>query len=253
MKMYKCTDCNSEYEEKPDYCECGSNTFEEISSNDNYNADYDEQGNYAVQYQEDYPADNEVMTPEQMKELEAEKMEKTKSFIALGVILILCLLVFILPPHRKAKMPQAEEKTAEKTVQLPSAAAFWDDTLPSAYRKSDPLANLPLLNSRLGSISPVMREYLVNIGRNFDRNWNKSVIRGAGTCRVRLVIDKEGGLKAKNIISSSGNSSLDDSVSLLMTNTTGFNIPPDDYKGEKIYILFSVTDDGHSKISYPSK
>ena len=30
--MYKCKDCGKEYKTKPDYCECGNNIFEEIST-----------------------------------------------------------------------------------------------------------------------------------------------------------------------------------------------------------------------------
>ena len=28
--MYRCTECNAEYETKPQYCDCGNNIFEEI-------------------------------------------------------------------------------------------------------------------------------------------------------------------------------------------------------------------------------
>ena len=28
--MYRCTECNTEYETCPQYCECGNDTFEEI-------------------------------------------------------------------------------------------------------------------------------------------------------------------------------------------------------------------------------
>ena len=28
--MFKCTECGTEYEIKPDYCDCGNDTFEEI-------------------------------------------------------------------------------------------------------------------------------------------------------------------------------------------------------------------------------
>ena len=28
--MFKCLDCDKVYKEKPDYCDCGNNTFEEI-------------------------------------------------------------------------------------------------------------------------------------------------------------------------------------------------------------------------------
>ncbi len=31
--MYKCSDCGREYQEKPEFCECGNNIFEEIIIN----------------------------------------------------------------------------------------------------------------------------------------------------------------------------------------------------------------------------
>ena len=30
--MYKCSECGTEFEIKPDYCDCGNNTFEQIKS-----------------------------------------------------------------------------------------------------------------------------------------------------------------------------------------------------------------------------
>ena len=30
--MFKCKECGSEFDNKPDYCDCGNDTFEEIIS-----------------------------------------------------------------------------------------------------------------------------------------------------------------------------------------------------------------------------
>ena len=30
--MFKCKECGAEYEEKPDYCDCGNDTFEQVES-----------------------------------------------------------------------------------------------------------------------------------------------------------------------------------------------------------------------------
>ena len=30
--MFKCKECGCEYDKKPDYCDCGNNTFDEISA-----------------------------------------------------------------------------------------------------------------------------------------------------------------------------------------------------------------------------
>ena len=37
--MYRCTECYAEYEEFPEYCDCGNDTFEEVYGAD---AEYSE-------------------------------------------------------------------------------------------------------------------------------------------------------------------------------------------------------------------
>ena len=243
--MFKCTECNAEYEQRPDYCECGNDNFEEVIEEDYYDEE---------EYDEPAPRRSEPeMTPEQLAELAEEKKEKIKSLIALGVTLVLCILVFVIPPHKPPKMQHVKEKVAKENIKLPSVDTYWDDTVPSAFKKNDPLKNLPVLNERFASISNVLREYLKDIGKEFNKRWNTSLIKHrTGSCTVLFVIDKEGGFKAKSIAKSSDNQDFDDSISLLLTNMTGFDIPPDDYKGEKIYITFSFSEKGDSKVSYPS-
>ncbi len=82
--MFRCTDCNKEYEVNPGYCDCGNDQFEEIADNfqdnqqyDGYSDDYDDgsygngydgyndgyndgysdngYGDYNTQYQQPYP------------------------------------------------------------------------------------------------------------------------------------------------------------------------------------------------------
>ncbi len=54
--MFRCTDCNKEYEVNPGYCDCGNDQFEEIADNfqdnqqyDGYSDDYDD-GSYGNGY-----------------------------------------------------------------------------------------------------------------------------------------------------------------------------------------------------------
>lgn len=242
--MYRCTECQAEYSELPQYCDCGNDEFEEIQE-EVFEDDYEEPKRKKEV--------SKKLTKEEKLELEEEKRDKQKSLIALAVIAILCIVVFIIPPHKKPKMQQHKEKIAKQNVKLPSVYTYWDDTVPRAFRKDDPLANLPLLNTSFGMISPVLREYLVNIGKEFNRKWTTTMVDGFGECKVQFVINKEGSLQYKTIVSSSSNQTLDDSVLLLLTNITGFDVPPDDYKGEKIYISFTIDKDGNSKVSYPSK
>ncbi len=234
--MYRCKECHAEYDEYPDFCDCGNDEFEEIADESDYEQ---EEVSFIDQSYDEYEED-EKLTPQELAEIEEEKLEKKKSKIAMGVAALLCLLIIILPPHMKNKTQQAEE--AAKKVKIPTIDTFWDDTLP----------NVPLLNERFAGISPRLREYLVSIGRQLNTKWSTSLVDKSGECLVQFIINKEGGLDVKTIISSSGNQNLDDSVSILLTNTYGFRNPPEDYNGEKIYILFTLDDNGVSKVSYPS-
>ena len=247
--MYRCTECHAEYEEFPEYCDCGNDQFEEITDE---TEEYEEEEIQKPVSKKNKRKEPEL-TEEELEELEEEKKDKIKSLIAAAVILILCIVVFVVPPHKKKKIEKAKNEAQTQSAKLPSVSTYWDDSLPRAFKKEDPLANLPLLNENFAGISSELREYLVSIGREFNKKWDTSSVEGTGTCKVQFIINKEGGLDTKTIIASSNNSNLNDSVSLLLTNITGFDMPPDDYRGEKIYIIFSIDSNGQSKVSYPSK
>ena len=146
-----------------------------------------------------------------------------------------------------------KEKVAKQQAVLPNVNSYWDNTVPSAHKKKDPLANLPLLNERFRTISPDLREYLVDIGGEFDRNWDRKIVSGSGECKVQFTIDKEGNLASKRIVQSSHVDSFDNSVLLALSKVNGFNMPPDDYKGERVYISFKISPNGDSQVVYPMK
>ncbi len=244
--MYRCTECYTEYETCPEFCDCGNDAFEEI---------IEEAEEY---YEEEEPVrpapkPKRRLTSEEKEEIAKEKLEKKKSLIALGVTLFLCIVVLIMPPHKKAKMEKVKQQAAVSNVKLPTVDAYWNNALPSAFKKKDPLANLPLLNTKFSYISPILKEYLGVVGNEFARKWDTSIVKGAGECKVEFTINKEGNLNSKRIVSTSHNESLDDSVLLVLSNLNSFNVPPDDYKGERVYITFKVNENGSSSVRFPSK
>lgn len=245
--MYRCTECFTEYTDLPDYCDCGNDTFEEVVEQEEYEEEYYEPA------PPPRPRPKRKPTPEELEEMRKEEAEKKKSMIALGVIAFLCIVVLFLPPYKKKKMEVVKEKVAKQQVTVPSVNSYWDNTVPSKHKAKDPLANLPLLNTHFRSISQTLREYLVDIGSEFDRNWDRKIITGSGECKVQFTIDKEGNLASKRIVSSSHNDTLDNSVLLALSKVQGFNMPPDDYKGERIYITFKVSPNKDSHVVYPMK
>ncbi len=244
--MYRCTECYAEYSECPEYCDCGNDTFEEVFEEEYYEEE---------PRQTKHVKAKKKLTPEEAEEIKREELEKKKSLIVAGIVLFLCvLIIFVFPPHKKKKMERVKQKVAMEQVKIPSVDTFWDNTVQSTYRKAkDPLANLPLLNTKFRYISPTLREYLVEIGGEFDRKWDKTIVQGSGEAKVEFTIDKEGTVVSKRIVATTHNETLDNSVLVALSKIISFNVPPDDYKGERIYISFKVGKNGDSHVIYPNK
>ena len=240
--MYRCTECNKKFEVCPDFCDCGNDTFEEVFENNSY---YESEQPRQVQRKR-------KLSPEETEEYLKEQQDKKKALIALAVCLLLIIIELFLPPYKAKKMDKVKQKVQLANVKLPQIDTYWDNTLPSAYRKTKG-AILPILNQNFGSISPLLREYLVNIGSEFNRKWNSALVKGSGECKIEFTINKEGGLETKHIVASTKNESLDDSVLLALSNINSFDVPPDDYKGERIFLSFKVTEGQGSKVYFPNK
>ena len=162
--------------------------------------------------------------------------------------MILCFA----PPHMKKRAEVVKKTVAAANVNIPDVSAYWDNTIASPYRKKDPNWNLPILNKHFGSISPVLRDYLVGVGAEFNRLWESYLVNGSGECRVEFTINKEGNLNTKKLTVRSHNDSLDDSVLLLLSKVNSFDVPPDDYKGERIILGFKVDKNRTSKVYFPT-
>lgn len=245
--MYKCTECQAEYTECPDFCDCGNDSFEEVYE-EAYEEEYYEEPVRPVRR----PArPQRVLSPEEIEEMQEEAIDKKKALITMGISLFICLLIICLPPYPKKKIEQVKAKAAVAKVNLPDVNSYWDNTLPAAFRKGDPDAQLPLLNAYFSTISTDMRSYLVQIGEEFSSKWNANLVDGVGECRIQFTVNKDGIIENKKMINQSRNESLDNSVLLLLSQITNLNLPPEDYKGERIILAFKIDDKNGSKVYYP--
>lgn len=111
------------------------------------------------------------------------------------------------------------------------------------YNNENQMDNSRILNEKIHLISPKLRVYLRDIGEEFDRNWDKTIIQSYDdkkyTTTVVFTINKNGLIDEKRIVSKSNNDSLDDSVSYALKNINKVDVPPNDYNGEQIYITFN--------------
>ncbi len=242
--MYRCTECNTEYEECPEFCECGNDSFEEVDDS---------------VYQENHyvpPVKKKAVkkiSPQERAEMEEEARDKQKAMITVVVSLVLCIVILFLPPHRTKKVhntvAEAANPVSSKIIDVNS---YWDSSVPASSRKKDPYANLPILNSNLGSLSADMKDYLRRVGSEYNRLWDRNGVKEAGECRVTFTINKDGVLELNTMSAASNKRTLDDSVLLLISRVKSFDVPPDDYKGQKIIIAFTVNPDGSNKVYFPS-
>ncbi|MBQ7450279.1 hypothetical protein IJS77_02585, partial [bacterium] len=118
--MFRCKDCGSEYEIKPDFCDCGNDIFEEIVQE--------------VKQPESIP----VPKPKHKKTFEEQYPGLSSFFQSLDpisviifilcIILSICSIIFIKPKENVAEQVQKQEQKIERKVA--DINTFWNDTPP---------------------------------------------------------------------------------------------------------------------------
>lgn len=99
--MYICKECNSKYKIKPDYCDCGNDTFD---------------------YIEDKPT---------RKPMTLEEKSEIVSRIFFAICLILATLVWFIPIGKKASESKNTAQNVQKTQSvgaIPDINRIWNDT-----------------------------------------------------------------------------------------------------------------------------
>ena len=130
--MYRCSVCNSEFKEKPQYCDCGNDEFIFI---------------------EEQTAPKEIAptptkAPEPAKYIEEEEIERPKQDI-LGLMfficsLILALIIVLFPVKQDEQSASNIINEESKTVQnIKSIDEIWDNTLPKVVNNVVPQVQEP--------------------------------------------------------------------------------------------------------------
>lgn len=112
--MYKCSECGTEYEIAPKYCDCGNDIF--ISTED-----------IEPQEIEDIFDDEEYETPK-------HRNLKHKSFSPFSIsIFVLCiilslLIIFVFGNPKKSVVENVVKNNLDEKTQIPEIDSFWDNT-----------------------------------------------------------------------------------------------------------------------------
>lgn len=130
---FKCTDCGCEYEIKPDYCDCGNNTFDEVAQ----------------------PQKSVIPTPTQPKK-EKIKLKKDFDYIGWGIFftcIILAILSIMFLGNGILKKAEESSKTQKPTLQpnknIPSIESIWKtSTTPQPTTQINKVVQKPVVKTQ---------------------------------------------------------------------------------------------------------
>lgn len=131
--MYRCKDCNKEYLNKPDYCDCGNNVFEEVSNLPEFeidkmtfrkNSSENPDETSAKTFFEQYP---------KLKEIK-DSMDVISTSI-FGICLILAILPWIFWGNSSSgvsttKKPPHHVQKHVSQANIPDIDSLWNDSVP---------------------------------------------------------------------------------------------------------------------------
>lgn len=143
--MYKCKECSKEYEEKPDYCDCGNDEFDEFNLNSSAGIDK------AADILQEIPEMEEskpTVSPAHSDGSFKTKLQSKQDFnlpfnipsmiiFSVCILLSLYIIFFAWNPKDNAEVNIAENKEVQAERKIPSIDKFWDNTLPIEKQQSE--------------------------------------------------------------------------------------------------------------------
>ena len=135
--MYKCKECGAKYEIKPDYCECGNDSFVKIlSTSSASNIKLTESKSEPEDFDSNLEDFREIENPQQtnykddFNELPQPGNDKVSiGIFALCVFLAFLVLFFIGNPKKETKTNEQKTQTVAQTPKdIPALDSFWDNT-----------------------------------------------------------------------------------------------------------------------------
>ena len=135
--MYKCKECGAKYEIKPDYCECGNDTFVKVlSTNSALNIKLTESKSESEDFDSNLEDFREIENPQQtnykddFNELPPPGNDKVSvGIFALCIFLAFLVLFFIGNPKKEIKTNEQNTQTIAQTPKdIPALDSFWDNT-----------------------------------------------------------------------------------------------------------------------------
>lgn len=279
---YRCRDCKAVYDEKPEYCDCGNNTFEEIIP-----ASYVKSASYGKNFFDK----NEII-----------------SWVIFSICLILALIILFVIPNGKPLQKHIQHHEVETTKDIPDIEKIWKESVkpqpktsatepeiiirkiirrieePAAQEKTaqnaapsrpteQTSANLPkpAEKTQPAQTQQDTRQEAIQKQETQETSANpndpaliryKNILRevllsklavgsisGEGTCIIEFGIDSTGKLINRKFVQYADNKPMNDAVYYMMMSVPRFKAPPSSYNGEIIRLKFYINN-GAYEISF---
>lgn len=165
--MFRCKECGSQFDIKPDYCDCGNDTFDEIVEKVETTTEKGPtQEETPINFFETKKSETEIPKQETPKSKPVIKFEKPNipqikiEPISLTIFLICILLsVFVIffvgNPKEDVVADNNTETTQKTNKNIPSIDKIWDNTLPVRKEEETPVVQEPVIQQQIQAPQPV--------------------------------------------------------------------------------------------------
>ena len=142
--MFRCKECQAEYETKPDYCDCGNDTFDEIKIEVQKPEEKETIKEKVVEAKPEPPKPEAQPKIEVTQENIVSKISKQPSdistfawiFFAICIILSLLIIFVIGNPTAKEDLTTEQKVEAQTNDKLPNIDDLWNNKLPKIEVKT---------------------------------------------------------------------------------------------------------------------
>lgn len=135
--MFRCKECGSEFKEKPDYCDCGNDTFDEIIEKP-----AETPKPHEVPPQATKPQPVNIQKPQREEyntsfntRNEVPRVNNKADILSLGLFILsvglaVCTIFVFGNPKEQPKQPEEQTQTVqdEKTANIPNVDSYWDNS-----------------------------------------------------------------------------------------------------------------------------
>ena len=136
--MFKCKECGSEYDTKPDYCDCGNDTFDEIVVQETSNPVTPQKTEQVKTSEPKPPVSQKVYSNETKKTSSGQYSELNRLknifdpissvFLLVCVITSLVVLFFVGNPKEELQAPEQPANVEAPKLNIPSIDSFWNNS-----------------------------------------------------------------------------------------------------------------------------